>query len=95
VPRLAAGVAVQRKPVLAAGEFVWGNVLVTAGYPEGLPCSPLVARLVSRIDGRTTVAELLAMLRGEIPHSTQIDASVLTILQILYVDGTVADLEGL
>jgi flavin-dependent dehydrogenase len=97
VPRLAAGIEVQRKPVLAAGEFVWGDVLITAAYPEGLPCSRLVAQLVSRIDGRTPVAELLAMLRGarEAQHGAQIDASVLTALQILYVDGTVADLEGL
>jgi flavin-dependent dehydrogenase len=97
VPHLAPGVAVQCKPVLAAGEFVWGNVLITAGYPEGLPCSRLVAQLVSRIDGRTPVADLLAILRGagEARHGAQIDASVLTALQILYVDGTVADLQGL
>jgi hypothetical protein len=97
VPHLAAGVEVQRKPVLAADEFVWGNVLITAGYPEGLPCSRLVAQLVSRINGRTPVAELLQQLRGaeEVQHGTQLDTSVLTALQILYVDGTVADLEGL
>ena len=97
VPRLAPGVAVQRKPVLAAGEFVWGNVLITAGYPEGLPCSRLVAQLVSRIDGRTSVAELLAMLRGGMDKSqgTQLEVGALTALQILYVDGTVAELEGL
>ena len=39
VPRLAPGIEVQRKPVIAAGEFVWGDVLITAGYPEGMPCS--------------------------------------------------------
>ena len=50
------------KPILAAGEFVWGHVLITAGYPEGTPCSDLVAELVRHIDGRTSVAELLAIL---------------------------------
>jgi hypothetical protein len=39
IPRLAPGVQVQRKPVIAAGEFMWGDVLITTGYPEGVPCS--------------------------------------------------------
>ena len=62
VPRLAPGVAVKRKPVLGAGEFVWGHVLITDGYPEGTPCSPLAAQVVSLIDGRTPVAGLLERL---------------------------------
>jgi flavin-dependent dehydrogenase len=97
VPRLAPGVAVQRKPVLAAGEFVWGYVLITAGYPEGTPCSGLVAQLVSVIDGRASVAELLATLCAgrEAAQRAQIATGVLTALQILYVDGTVAELAGL
>jgi hypothetical protein len=97
VPRLAPGVTVQRKPVLAAGEFVWGYVLITAGYPEGTPCSGLIAQLVSVIDGQTSVAELLAkMCTGrEVAQSAQIAANVLTALQILYVDSTVAELVGL
>lgn len=94
VPRLAAGVKIQRQPVLAAGEFVWGNVLITTGYPEGLPCSHLVAQMVSCIDGRLSVAELLAKLRAEKDEtqSAQIVASALAALEILYIDGTVADL---
>jgi hypothetical protein len=97
IPHLATGIAVQRKPILAAGEFVWGHVLITAGYPEGTPCSDLVAQLVQRIDGRTSVAELLAILCADrdAAQRVQITTSVLTALQILYVDGTVADLVGL
>jgi flavin-dependent dehydrogenase len=97
IPHLATGIAVQRKPILAAGEFVWGHVLITAGYPEGTPCSDLVAALVRRIDGRTSVAELLAILcaHSEAAQQAQVATSVLTALQILYVDGTVADLVGL
>jgi hypothetical protein len=97
VPRLAPGIAVQRKPVIAAGEFVWGDVLTTAGYPEGMPCSPLVAQLVSLIDGHNSVAELLARLCAgkDRTQGAQIATSVLTTLQILYVDGTIADLAGL
>ena len=57
VPRLATGVEVQRKPVIAAGEFVWSDVLITTGYPEGMPHSRLVAQLVSLVDGHRSVAE--------------------------------------
>jgi hypothetical protein len=96
VPQLAPGVQVQRKPVIAAGEFVWGNVLITAGYPEGMPCSHLVAQTVSLVDGRRSVADLLAALcRGsDVTQNAQIATHVLTALQILYVDGTIADLPG-
>ena len=87
----------QRKPVIAAGEFVWGDVLITAGYPEGMPCSRLVAQIVSLIDGRRSVADLLARLcqGSDATRSAQIATHVLTALHILYVDGTIADLSGL
>ena len=86
----------QRKPVIAAGEFVWGDVLITAGYPEGMPCSRLVAQAVSLIDGRRSVADLLAELcqSSDATRGAQITTHVLTALQILYVDGTIADLPG-
>ena len=96
VPRLATGVAVRRKPVLGAGEFVWGHVLVTDGYPEGTPCSPLAAQVVSLIDGRASVAELLERLcvgRDAVQHAAIIDSALKT-LGILYVDGAVARLPG-
>jgi hypothetical protein len=55
-----------------------------------------VAQLVSRIDGHTSVVELLAGLRAgrDGQQGTQIAASALAALQILYVDGTIADLLG-
>ncbi len=95
-PRLAAGVAVQRQPVIAAGEFVWGDVLTTSGYPEGVPCSPLVAQLVAGMDGQTPVAALLATMVQPYAEAqrAQIVTHVLTALQILYVDGTIATLTG-
>jgi flavin-dependent dehydrogenase len=96
VPRLAAGVAVKRKPVLGAGEFVWGHVLVTDGYPEGTPCSPLAAQVVSLIDGRVSVAALLDRLcAGQ--HQSQnaaIASAALQTLRILHVDGAVTGLFG-
>lgn len=96
VPRLSAGVGVQRKPVLGAGEFVWGHVLMTDGYPEGTPCSPLAARVVSLIDGRTSVEEILN--RACAGHDASQHASIVTAalqtLRILHVDGTVTGLVG-
>lgn len=97
VPHLAVGVRVQRKPVLAAGEFVWGDVLTTAGYPEGLPCSPLVAQMVALLDGRRTVEGLFATLCAghDAAAASRIATLALTTLQILYVDGTIATFAGL
>jgi flavin-dependent dehydrogenase len=98
VPQLAEGVKVERKPVLAEGEFAWGYVLTTAGYPEGIPCSRLVARLVSLIDGHTSVADLLAKLcasQDATPAGDQIARAAVAALQILYLDGTLAALQGL
>ena len=97
VPRLVEHVQVQRKPIVAEGEFVWGYVLTTSGYPEGVPCSSLVARLVSLIDGHTSVAQLLTKLsagRDEI-EGAQIERSAMAALQVLYVDGSIAALHGL
>ena len=75
---------------------MWGDVLVTTGYPEGLPCSRLVAWMVSHIDGQGSVAELLARLcgEGEAKQQQQLAAGLLTALEILYVDGTIV-YEGL
>ena len=87
----------RRKPVLGAGEFVWGYTLTTSGQPEGTPCSNLVAQLVSRIDGGATVAQLMAQLGAlvEADRIEDLQRSVLATLQILYVDGAVDELVGL
>ena len=94
VPRLPVGVAVRRKPVLGAGEFVWGDVLITDGYPEGMPCSPLAAQVVSLIDGRITVGEILDRVCAgrEASQCAAIVPAVLQTLRILHVDGTVTGL---
>ncbi len=95
-PRLRSGVRVERKPVVGDGEFIPGYALVTAGHPEGLPCSSLVARLVDLVDGETSVADLLNRMAVGMDEEQkkQLNASVLTTLQILYVDGTIARLGG-
>ncbi|MGI8552432.1 MAG: NAD(P)/FAD-dependent oxidoreductase, partial [Dehalococcoidia bacterium] len=96
VPRLAEGVQVERKPVLAEGEFVPGYVLKTAGYPEGTPCSAFVAKLISLVDGRTPISGLITGLGGgqEEAADTQLLRIVLSTIQILYLGGTIAELQG-
>ena len=97
VPCLADDVEVQQKPVIAAGEFVWGDVLVTMSYPEGLPCSRLVAMLVALVDGQSTVEALVTQLcaNQEPAQAQQIAQSALATLNILYIDGTIASLRDL
>ena len=84
----------ERKPVAGDGVFDWGYVLVTQGHPEGLPCSNLVARLAVMLDGQTSVNSVLTTLAAEVDPSQQqqLLSSVLSALQILYVDGTIAEL---
>ncbi len=88
---------IKRKAVLGEGEFVWGTVLTTVSQPEGTPSSGLVNRLVSMIDGDASVGQLLSAMRsqGGPGQAELLDRSVLTTLQILYVDGTIESLEGL
>lgn len=95
IPRLAAGVVAQRQPVLADGEFVWGAVLRTAGYPEGLPCSQLVAYLVMLMDGQRSVTAMISRLKDVFGAGQPLEAAVLNALHILYVDGTIAEFVGL
>ena len=97
IPRLSAGVEIKHKAVLGEGEFVWGAVLTTVSQPEGTPSSGLVARLVSMIDGNASVGQLLTSMRsqGDPSQAELLDRSVLTTLQILFVDGTIESLKGL
>ena len=91
VPGLAKGVRVERKPVVAEGEFVWGHVISGPGHDGGTPCSGLVAKIVSLIDGRATVAEIADRLRGQVGQAGEDRTLATTVaaLEILYVDGTV------
>jgi hypothetical protein len=94
---LASGVKLERKPVLDGDQFVWGDVLTTAGYPEGLPCSPFVSVLVGQIDGRRSLIDLLTRL-GARSHPTQaseIERAILQALRVLFVDGAIAEFRAL
>ncbi|MCI0897152.1 MAG: tryptophan 7-halogenase [Chloroflexi bacterium] len=94
VPRLAEGVQVQLKPVLAEGEFVQGHVLNTVSQPEGTPCSPLVATVIAEIDGQQSVSDIVDGLGQHLDQAghAQLEEAVSRTIEILYVDGTVAGL---
>ena len=94
VPRLAEGVQVQQKPVLAEGEFVPGQVLNTVSQPEGTPCSPLVAAVIGEIDGQKSVADIVDGMGQHLDQAahSQLEEAVSRTIEILYVDGTVARL---
>jgi hypothetical protein len=79
------------------GEFVWGYVVTTPSHPEGTPCSALVARLVSLIDGKGPVSQLLTKLRdgADREQGDRIETAALASLKILYVEGAIEELNGL
>ena len=94
VPQLAEGIQVRRKPVLAEGEFIHGHVMNTISQPEGVPCSPLVAAVISNIDGQKSVSDIVDELGAHLdqPGHAQLEDAVSRTIEILYVDGTVAGL---
>ena len=67
------------------------------GFEQSTPCSPLVAMLVSQIDGITTVSDLLAgLVQGlDENHAAQVIQSSLAALRILYIDGSIQEMKGL
>ncbi len=87
--RLAEGVRLERKPVLAGGEFRWGYVLSTPDRPEGTECGELVAVLVSRMDGRTTAGEVIGQLLEGVDSGQRgrVEEAARSAIKILYVDG--------
>ena len=94
VPLLAQGVRVARRPVLGEGEFVWGYSLSAVSQPEGMPCSELVAALISLSDGRTSVSSLVDRLGLGLdqPARAQLEAAISRTVEILYIDGTIGQL---
>ena len=96
-PRLSEGSRLERKPLLGDGEFQWGEVLITPERPEGIPCGGLVAAMLSLVDGRATVAEILGRLMAgeEQSQADQVAGNVLAALRILYVEGAVEEWRGL
>ncbi len=96
VPGLAGDVAIERRPVLGEGEFVWGTVLTSGRRPEGVQLSPLVADLLRRVDGRQTVEELITSVVAPYPaaSASRLRPSLLFAIQTLFVEGAIDKLEG-
>ncbi len=94
-PRLAEGSRVERAPVFADGEFQWSAVLATPDRPEGVALSDLVASVVSLLDERRTVGEIMDRVSGRADgaeETAKVCESAMAALSILYVDGAVEDL---
>ena len=92
VPRLAADVRLERGITFADDQFQWSALLTTPDRPEGAPISQLVAALISTIDGRDTVTQILARLTAGIPSHDQrqlADDAIVAALRILHTDGAV------
>ncbi len=96
MPRMAGGAALRRKPVVGEGEFQWGYVLTTPDRPEGIPCSDLVAVVVSMVDGKTTVGDILGRVAARVggAQAETVERSAMEALGIMYVDGVVEELES-
>ena len=89
IPKLAPGARLQRGLTFADDQFQWSALLITPNRPEGAPVSQLVAALVSCIDGRRTVAQILTHLTTGIDSPTQKQLAtdaITTSLRILHAD---------
>ena len=93
-PRLAAGVRVERKAVLGRGAFGWGRVIV-ADDRDDVPCSPIVAGLVSLADGERTIAEIAGRLAPGERAASPLEPTLCRAAGILYVDGLIEGFAGL
>lgn len=91
VPKLAEGVRAARRPVLGQGEFVWGYSLSAVSQPEGMPCSELVAAMVSLADGANSVGAIVDRLSQGLdqPSKGQLEVAISRTVEILYVDGAI------
>jgi hypothetical protein len=95
VPLMAPGTCVRRKPVLGSGEFEWGEALVSASNPAGVPCSSLVSAMLRLIDGSRSVEAIVGRLAETSGAALEaVRPPVLTALRVLYLEGAV-ELAGL
>ena len=92
VPRLTGNITVERRPIFAEGEFQWSAVLASSQRPEGIAVSPLVAAMISEIDDRRSVDEIIRRIASMVSQPTDSDGIsklVLSTLRILAVDGLI------
>jgi halogenation protein CepH len=91
VPRFASGVSMMRILAADAGEFGWTQALSTPANPEGAPVTQPVAQLLSMIDARRSIREIIRRMRAPLPreHHSELTRSVVAKLSDLYVEGSV------
>ena len=92
VPVLARASAVDRRPIFAEGRFQWSDVLISPQRPEGVAVSPLVAAVISEVDGSRSVREIVEGISARASEQVDNDTvaqAVLGTLKILTVDGLV------
>ena len=92
VPVLARASAVDRRPIFAEGRFQWSDVLISPQRPEGVAVSPLVAAVISEVDGSRSVREIVEGISARASEQVDNDTvaqAVLSTLKILTVDGLV------
>ena len=86
VPVLAPDVSLERTAVLSDATFEWGSVLRAPGRDD-VPCSALVAELVRRADGRSTMGEIAARLATQYAaEQAQLEATLTRAASILFLD---------
>ena len=91
IPKLSEGVVLERKPVLGEGIFTWGYVLNTQNRNNGLECSELVAVLISKMDGQSTLGDLLDLFKERTPEGDwpNLRQALINSLRLLYIDGVI------
>ena len=91
IPKLSEGVVLERKPVLGEGIFNWGYVLNTLDKNSGLECSELVAVLISKIDGHSTLDDLLGMFRERTSEGDwpTLRHALINSIRLLYMDSVI------
>ena len=92
IPRLVTGTRLEQGLTFADDQFQWSALLITPDRPEGAPVSQLVAALVSCIDGRQTVSQVLERLTAGIESVEQREMAteaMMSALRILHTDGVI------
>jgi flavin-dependent dehydrogenase len=91
VPALAEGVSVVTRPVLAEGEFVRGEVLLTPDRPEGVQVSEFVAAMLRLMDGKRDLRSIAVRLAAAVGADAEalLAGPVTAAVGVLAVDGSV------
>jgi hypothetical protein len=84
-------VSVVTRPVLAEGEFVRGEVLLTPDRPEGVQVSEFVAAMLRLMDGKRDLRSIAVRLAAAVGADAEalLAGPVTAAVGVLAVDGSV------